>query len=131
MSAHTLAKCPFCGSAAYTHRRDVNGRMPPPPETEPSTWLVCCENEETCGAEVGRYHSEDEAVVAWERRVAKTTPKALAAIQSLAFDLLKDAEELRTGANVRTDKWEAMKGLSAEKRRIATQLNDIIEEAAQ
>lgn len=77
MSAHTLAKCPFCGSAAYTQRRDINGRMPAPPETYPSTWFACCENDETCGAEVGRFHSEEEAVSAWERRMAKATHEVL------------------------------------------------------
>lgn len=127
MSAHTLAKCPFCGSAAYTQRRDVNGRMPAPPETYPSTWFACCENDVTCGAEVGRFHSEEEAIAAWERRV----PQGLLRIQALAFDLLKQAEELRTGEHVPSDKWDAMKSLVNEKRRVATLLNDIIEEAAQ
>lgn len=117
MSAHTLAKCPFCGSAAYTQRRDVNGRMPAPPETYPSTWFACCENDVTCGAEVGRFHSEAEAIAAWSRR-PKAAPNALARVQALAFDLLKEAE-LDYGA------------MRDEKRRIATLLNDIIEEAAQ
>lgn len=131
MSAHTLSKCPFCGTAAYTQRRDINGRMPAPPETLPGTWFVCCENEETCGAEVGRFHSEEEAVAAWERRMAKATHEVLARIQSLAFDLLKEAEEFRTGEHVPPDKWDAMKSLVNEKRRVATQLNDIIEEDGQ
>ncbi len=115
MSAHTLAKCPFCGSAAYTQRRDINGRMPAPPDTYPSTWFACCENEETCGAEVGRFHSEAEAIAAWSRR-PKAAPNALARVQALAFELLKEAE-LDYGA------------MRDEKRRVATLLNDIIEEA--
>lgn len=49
----------------------------------------------------------------------------------LAFDLLKEAEEFRTGEHVPPDKWDAMKSLVNEKRRVATQLNDIIEEDGQ
>ncbi len=57
--------------------------------------------------------------------------QALSRVQALAFDLLKQAEELRTGEHVPSDKWDAMKSLVNEKRRVATLLNDIIEEAAQ
>lgn len=129
MSAHALSKCPFCGSAAYTHRRDINGRMPPPADLYASTWFVCCENEETCGAEVGRFHSEEEAIAAWERRMAKATHEVMARIQSLAFDLLKEAETW-TAVNPHLANRVSNDFLD-EKRRIATLLNDIIEEAAQ
>jgi len=57
----------------------------------------------------------------------------MARVQALAFDLLKQAEELRRSSHLKSKRSNMVKCLvrEDEKRRVATLLNDIIEEAAQ
>lgn len=56
-----LLACPFCGGdASPVFYRAGNHPL----------WAVHCQNEETCGAEMNDFHSDEQARERWNRRPA-------------------------------------------------------------
>ena len=65
MSERVLKPCPFCGGEATI--RILRGK-----DGWRDRYAVLCRYDEGgCGAESGLYHYEEEAIEAWNRRVAE------------------------------------------------------------